>query len=159
MTDLEFIKLITPDTISFIDNCVFKILGKPDEDIRQTALLKAWTARAKFDGKYFRAWIYRITYNAAIDEIRKKGSTRAENIDDHSYLLDNAQDLLNDIEIKDLISVARKCVSRENFKIIELSAQGYTMKEIAKIMKITKSRAENKKYWSRKQMQELKNKK
>ena len=49
------------------------------EDLTQGALLKAWRARASFDGRAdVRTWIFSIARNHWRDQIRRRGADRAE---------------------------------------------------------------------------------
>src|SRR2546425_3526806 len=50
-----------------------RMLGHDDaEDVVQDALLSAWRSLASFEGTSFRAWIFRIATNRALDRLRAK---------------------------------------------------------------------------------------
>jgi RNA polymerase sigma-70 factor, ECF subfamily len=50
-----------------------RILGQDDaEDVVQDALLSAWKSLASFEGTSFRAWVFRIVTNRALDRLRSR---------------------------------------------------------------------------------------
>lgn len=52
---------------------VYRILGNVDaEDVVQDALISAWRSIASFEGGSFRAWVFRIATNRAIDVVRAR---------------------------------------------------------------------------------------
>ncbi len=46
--------------------------GADAEDVVQDALLSAWRAIASFEGTSFRAWLFRIVTNRALDRVRAR---------------------------------------------------------------------------------------
>src|SRR5437899_10283213 len=52
-----------------------RMLGHDDaEDVVQDALLSAWKSMASFEGTSFRAWVFRIVNNRALDRLRSRKS-------------------------------------------------------------------------------------
>jgi RNA polymerase sigma-70 factor (ECF subfamily) len=50
-----------------------RMLGQDDaEDVVQDALLSAWKSLASFEGTSFRAWVFRIVTNRALDRLRSR---------------------------------------------------------------------------------------
>jgi RNA polymerase sigma-70 factor (ECF subfamily) len=50
-----------------------RMLGKDDaEDAVQDALLSAWKSLGSFEGTSFRAWVFRIVTNRALDRLRSR---------------------------------------------------------------------------------------
>jgi RNA polymerase sigma-70 factor (ECF subfamily) len=50
-----------------------RMLGRDDaEDVVQDALLSAWKSLASFEGTSFRAWVFRIVTNRALDRLRSR---------------------------------------------------------------------------------------
>src|SRR5437879_10138056 len=50
-----------------------RMLGHDDaEDCVQDALLSAWKSMASFEGTSFRAWVFRIVTNRALDRLRSR---------------------------------------------------------------------------------------
>jgi len=145
ITDDDFRKLLTSEILSFIDNCVKKVIGRYDEDIKQDALVKIWSNRKNFDGRYFRAWVYRITYNVTIDVVRKRKVRRTEDVEAYYTIGEDskeqeAYEAINELEYY------QSNLKKEDYKIVELSIIGYSLKEVSKIMNISESLCKYKKY-------------
>src|SRR5437773_11606736 len=50
-----------------------RMLGQDDaEDVVQDALLSAWKSLSSFEGTSFRAWVFRIVTNRALDRLRSR---------------------------------------------------------------------------------------
>jgi RNA polymerase sigma-70 factor (ECF subfamily) len=50
-----------------------RMLGHDDaEDVVQDALLSAWKSMSSFEGTSFRAWVFRIVTNRALDRLRSR---------------------------------------------------------------------------------------
>src|SRR2546428_6035645 len=50
-----------------------RMVGQDDaEDVVQDALLSAWRSLSSFEGSSFRAWIFRIATNRALDRLRSR---------------------------------------------------------------------------------------
>lgn len=67
-----------------VANLIYTTMGNPDEvdDIAQEVFIRVYRSlpHFKFDASFF-AWIYRITMNLCIDEIRKKKIRRVLSLD------------------------------------------------------------------------------
>ncbi len=64
---------------------VYRLLGDRQQmdDVLQEVYLKAFRARESFRGESTTAtWLYRIAYNACLDELRKAGRWRPEELDE-----------------------------------------------------------------------------
>ena len=64
---------------------VYRLMGDRDlmDDVLQEVYLKAFRARASFRGEASTAtWLYRIAYNACLDELRKKGRWQPAELDE-----------------------------------------------------------------------------
>ena len=56
-----------------------RLCGNPEDamDLAQEALLRAWSALPNFRGNSsFSTWLYRLTYNACVDFLRKNSLRR-----------------------------------------------------------------------------------
>ena len=64
---------------------VFRLMGDRDvmDDVLQEVYIKAFRARASFRGESSTAtWLYRIAYNACLDELRKRGRWQPAELDE-----------------------------------------------------------------------------
>lgn len=63
------------------------------DDVLQDAYVKAFVALRDFTGRSaFGTWLYRIVYNTALDELRRRSRRRAVRWDDVPEIADRAQD-------------------------------------------------------------------
>jgi RNA polymerase sigma-70 factor (ECF subfamily) len=114
-------------------------------DMAQEALIKAYKNISRFEGKSkFSTWLYKITYNVCIDELRKKKKTEItsidaafENGDSKLRLTDTApspEEALENKELSQTIYSAIDSLSEEHrIAIILRDANGYSYEEIAEI--------------------------
>ena len=94
-----------------------RMLGHDDaEDAVQDALLSAWKSMASFEGTSFRAWVFRIVTNRALDRLRSRKrhpelplDPPAENDDSVSW----AEPIAPGAELSDLAS------DREALRVVE----------------------------------------
>lgn len=64
---------------------VYRLMGDRDvmDDVLQEVYVKAFRARASFRGESSTAtWLYRIAYNACLDELRKRGRWEPAELDE-----------------------------------------------------------------------------
>jgi RNA polymerase sigma-70 factor (ECF subfamily) len=57
-------------------NAAYRMMGNPDDaaDVTQAAFLKVFEHLDRYDSKYkFFSWIYRITINESIDQLKRRG--------------------------------------------------------------------------------------
>src|SRR5262245_59285018 len=71
MEEREFAELVERHRGELRVHC-YRMLGsyEESEDLVQEAFMRAWRARAGFDGRSARAWLYRIATNACLDVLR-----------------------------------------------------------------------------------------
>lgn len=66
-------------------NFAYRYVGNPEDaaDIAQEALVRAYTSLSNFRGNSsFQTWLLRITYNACLDELRKRSRQKLTSIDE-----------------------------------------------------------------------------
>jgi RNA polymerase sigma-70 factor (ECF subfamily) len=70
----EYFKIILARYSRYVFNFIRQFVGPEDaEDATQETFLKAWKNLGKFDqSKRFKAWLFQIARNTAIDYLRKK---------------------------------------------------------------------------------------
>jgi RNA polymerase sigma-70 factor (ECF subfamily) len=68
-----FAQLIEPHRRELHAHCYRMLASVHDaEDALQDAFLRAWKALPKFDGRMFRAWLYKIATNTCLDALAKR---------------------------------------------------------------------------------------
>lgn len=75
---------------SGLRSLAFRLLRDRDlmDDVLQEAYLKAFRALPRFNGdSRLGTWLYRITYNACVDELRSAGKREWVEIDDESQVV------------------------------------------------------------------------
>lgn len=131
------------------------------EEIAMDAFVKAYENLKNFNmSSRFSSWLYRITYNAAIDFVRKTKPDfmSMDAIDQDSNFLDkilyeNTAETLNDLEEKDrtkYIRMAINALPEDEAVIITLYyLSGNTVMEISEITGLSSSNVKVKLYRSR----------
>lgn len=125
---------------------IFKLIGNKEdsEDITQETFIKAWQKLSKFDTeKNFKAWLFGIAKNTAIDKLRKKKSINFSslNIEEESDFENNiidTEDLPDEIfakkESEEKLKKAIEKLSESQRLLIYLHInEDLTFEEIAKI--------------------------
>ena len=104
------------------------------KDLAQETLIKVWQNLDSFRNESsISTWIYRITVNTCLIELRKKKDVRLSNHLNH--LEASSQDFFDDKEIQ--LKKLYRCISKlktENKSIILLELEGLPQKEIAEVM-------------------------
>jgi RNA polymerase sigma-70 factor, ECF subfamily len=80
---VAFIDLVEAHDLS-LRRVAFRLLGDPDamDDVLQEAYLKAFRSLPRFRGRSTHAtWLYRIVYNACLDELRRRRTNRTVPLD------------------------------------------------------------------------------
>ena len=111
------------------------------EEISQDAFIKIYKNLNKFQGKSkFSSWIYRITYNACLDELRrKKIKYREVSIDEtFAYKMSEPDSLVLDIEKEELNANIKKCLEllpgETSFLLTMFYYDELSLKEISDIV-------------------------
>ena len=125
---------------------VARILGAgPEaEDVVQDACISAWRSIASFEGTSFRAWLFRIATNRAIDVVRarrRRGELPLEPNDDEERTWaepaagsPELADLASDREALRLVEAALARLPAEQRAVVVLrDIEGFDYEEIARI--------------------------
>ncbi len=152
-------------------NTIYSIIGNTQEadDIAQEVFLKVYTRAGSFKGKSsFSTWLYRITVNKCVDELRKRNdkiiSYETEFNEEEKLKLkdvlasrenDSTQELIRK-ELQDIIQKAMNSLSEKYRIILTLKEiEGLSYNEISRIMKISLAKV---KIWLFRARQKLKEK-
>ncbi len=104
------------------------------KDLAQETFIKVWQNLDSFRNESsISTWIYRITVNTCLIELRKKKDVSLSNHLNH--LEASSQDFFDDKEIQ--LKKLYRCISKlktENKSIILLELEGLPQKEIAEVM-------------------------
>ena len=119
-----------------------RIVGEKEaQDVTQEAFLKVWNLASSFkeDGN-FKAWLYRIIYNLAIDNYRKN-SKEVGNLDEETP--DSSLNFSHTLEMKDFAEKALSHLPARQKAALQLCyMEGYSQQEAADIMGTTVSALE-----------------
>ena len=150
-------------------NTIHSIIGNDQEadDIAQEVFLKVYTKADSFKGKSsFSTWLYRITVNRCVDELRKRNNKiisyetefdEEEKLKLKDVLASKEGDITEELKQKELQDIIQKAMNSlpEKYRIIltlkEIEGLSYT--EISKIMKISLAKV---KIWLFRARQKLK---
>ena len=129
---------------------VFRMTSKKElsEDILQDAFLKIWKTinRYKIGSNTFKSWIFTVTRNTAIDQLRKKKMLVVSDFDTedgHNYLMETIPDpetipekLIIRAEEKNMVEGALQSLTIDEREILTLHYQEeMTFEKIGEILK------------------------
>lgn len=133
-----------------IFNLAYRIVGNYDDasDLAQEALIRIFKSIANFkEQSSFSTWVYRITTNVCLDEIRKKKNRRVLSLDEEIHVEDGemkrqimSDDPLPDEvaereELRSIVSRAIDSLPEEQRVMITLrDIQGLSYEEIAEVL-------------------------
>lgn len=133
-----------------IFNLAFRIIGNYDDaaDMAQEALIRIFRSIANFkEQSSFSTWIYRITTNVCLDEIRKKKSKRAISLDEeiHAEDGDMKRQIMSDDpqpdeiaereELRSVVNSAINSLPEDQRLVISLrDIQGLSYDEISEVL-------------------------
>lgn len=162
--------LVRKHTIT-VFNTIYSIIGDAQEadDIAQEVFLKVYTKAGSFKGKSsFSTWLYRITVNRCVDELRKKNKkiisyetefSEEEKLKLKDVLAGKEGDITEELRQKELQDIIQKAMNSlpEKYRIILTlkEMEGLSYIEISKIMKISLAKV---KIWLFRARQKLKEK-
>jgi len=156
MTDKEIIARVLDGDSNVFSELVRKYESKtrslvrslvrdPDatEDVIQDTFVKAFEKLSSFRGdSQFSTWLYRLTYNEALQFLRKKGRTRTfSELEKNEQALEiSAEQPRGDEELKVLLDKEIAALDEESrFILILREKEGLSYEEIAKTLDISLS--------------------
>jgi len=152
-------------------NTIYSIMGNAQEadDIAQEVFLKVYTKADSFKGESsFSTWLYRITVNRCVDELRRRKNkiisyetefNQEEKLKLKDVLASRENDITEKLRRKELQDIIQKAMNSlpEKYRIILTlkEIEGLSYKEISQIMKISLAKV---KIWLFRARQKLKGK-
>jgi len=128
------------------------------EDLTQEIFIKAWHALRSFDRKSaFSTWLYRISVNKAINQIRKNKLRALAGINDEVNQTPDDESADDTITRKEQKEEIKKAINELNIKqkkaFVLFYYQELNMKEVADVLKMSQKAAESLVFRARKNLQ------
>ncbi len=133
-----------------IFNLAFRMIGNYDDagDLAQEALIRIFKSISNFkEQSSLSTWIYRITTNVCLDEIRKKKNRKVVSLDEEIHAEDGdmqrqimsddplPDELMEKEELRQIINSAIESLPEDQRLVITLrDIQGFSYDEIAKVL-------------------------
>jgi len=169
--DQQAFELLVRKYKMVVFNTVYSIMGNTQEadDIAQEVFLKVYTKAGSFKGESsFSTWLYRITVNRCVDELRKRKIkiisyetefSQDEKLRLKDVLASREEDITEDLrkkELQDVIQKAMNSLPEKDRIILTLKEiEGLSYNEISKAMEISLGKV---KIWLFRARQKLKEK-
>lgn len=134
-----------------IFNIAFRIVGNYDDanDLAQEVLIRIYKSIGSFkEQSSFSTWIYRITTNVCLDDIRKRKNRKVVSLDEEIHVDDGEvkrqiisddplpEETVERAELRELVAKAIQSLSEEHRLVIVMrDLQGFSYEEIARILK------------------------
>jgi RNA polymerase sigma-70 factor (ECF subfamily) len=149
--DIEAFEQLIEGCQKKVFNIAFRMLGNYDDasELAQEVFLKAYKSIKNFKGdSLFNTWIYKVTTNACLDEIRKRKNKKVVSLDEDVEIGGNEikrqikddspgpELAAEDNELKRAVKDSINMLSEEYRTVIVLrDIQGFSYEEIANIIK------------------------
>ncbi len=149
--DIEAFEKLIMGSEKKVYNIALKMTGSHDDamDLSQEVFIKVYKSLNKFkEEASFFTWIYRITHNICIDEIRKKKKVVSISLDEEyesdngnisRQFADNSLGPLEQLEIKEDMVILKKAIVKlspqHRVALIMRDIQGMTYEQISEILK------------------------
>jgi len=169
--DQQAFELLVRKYKTTVYNTIYSIMGNAQEadDIAQEVFLKVYTKADSFKGESsFSTWLYRITVNRCVDELRRRKNkiisyetefNQEEKLKLKDVLASRENDITEKLRRKELQDIIQKAMNSlpEKYRIILTlkEIEGLSYKEISQIMKISLAKV---KIWLFRARQKLKGK-
>lgn len=152
-------------------NIAFKMLHNQEDayDITQEVFIRVFKSMKGFrEEASFSTWIYRITKNACLDELRKRKNKATVSMDEDLETEDGTikrqvedcspgpDALYESMELRDIVRTAIELLSDEHkFVIILRDLQGFSYEEIAKVLECPEGTVKSRINRARKALKEI----
>ncbi|MBA7505930.1 RNA polymerase sigma-H factor [subsurface metagenome] len=169
--DQQAFELLVRKYKTTVFNTIYSIIGNAQEadDIAQEVFLKVYTKADSFKGESsFSTWLYRITVNRCVDELRRRKNkiisyetefNQEEKLKLKDVLASGENDITEKLRQEELQDIVQKAMNSlpEKYRIILTlkEIEGLSYKEISQIMKISLAKV---KIWLFRARQKLKGK-
>lgn len=169
--DQQAFELLVRKYKTTVFNTIYSIMGNAQEadDIAQEVFLKVYTKADSFKGESsFSTWLYRITVNRCVDELRRRKNkiisyetefNQEEKLKLKDVLASRENDITEKLRQEELQDIIQKAMNSlpEKYRIILTlkEIEGLSYKEISQIMKISLAKV---KTWLFRARQKLKGK-
>ncbi len=169
--DQQAFELLVRKYKTTVFNTIYSVMGNAQEadDIAQEVFLKVYTKADSFKGESsFSTWLYRITVNRCVDELRRRKNkiisyeiefNQEEKLKLKDVLASRENDITEKLRQKELQDIIQKAMNSlpEKYRIILTlkEIEGLSYKEISQIMKISLAKV---KIWLFRARQKLKGK-
>jgi len=169
--DQQAFELLVRKYKTTVFNTIYSIMGNAQEadDIAQEVFLKVYTKADSFKGESsFSTWLYRITVNRCVDELRRRKNkiisyetefNQEEKLKLKDVLVSGENDITEKLRQEELQDIVQKAMNSlpEKYRIILTlkEIEGLSYKEISQIMKISLAKV---KIWLFRARQKLKGK-
>lgn len=142
----------------------YRMIGNLDDaqDVAQTVFLTLWNSLDRYDpNRRFDTWLYRVTVNAAIDMIRKRGpetglqAVRSEPAVESRSVASAAADRLDRLELSRAFrKLAARLPERQRAAFVLRELQGMSTAEVAEVLGVAESTVRNHLHQARKALRE-----
>jgi RNA polymerase sigma-70 factor (ECF subfamily) len=136
-----FTELVTRHLTPVVHFAMRYVGRRPDaEDVAQEAFIRLWKHAAEWEEKGFsiRSWIYRITYNLCIDELRKRKPLTP--VEDEVILASTEQpdeDVYQDQRQRQVAAALKELPERQRTALVLCVYQGLSNQNAATVMDIS----------------------
>ena len=155
---VNYFSYIVEEYKEIVFSIAMKVLKNRDdaEEMAQEAFIKAYNSIHKFRGNSkFSTWLYSITYNHCISQVRKK-KYEVNTLDDIQVIDESDSfnlDGFNDDERREYLEAALKKLPEEDYTLVILYYyEEQSMEEVAKVVKLSVSNTKVKLHRARKKL-------
>ncbi len=137
-----------------IRSVLFKLCNADElDDLIQDAFVKVWKGLPSFKrGAKLKTWIYRVTYNVALDNLRKR---KQQTLELKAELISNGSNE-NEFMNKDLVQNGLSKLAEEHRSVLVLHCmEGLSVNEVSEITKVPEGTVKSRLHYARSKMHEI----